>query len=50
MESTDITHALAYILLIELVCLGFQNDVPESPNRRYYHQQHSENNADLKNT
>ena len=36
-------------LLVEFVCLCIQNDIPESSNWRQYHQQHSKNNADLKN-
>lgn len=36
-------------LLVEMVCLGTNNDVPESSNRRQYHQKHSKNNADLNN-
>ena len=36
-------------LLVEMVCLGANNDIPESSNRRQYHQKHSKYNADLKN-
>ena len=35
-------------LLVEFVCLCIQNDIPESSNRRKYHQKHSKNNTDLK--
>ena len=36
-------------LRVQMVYLGAKNDIPESSNRRQYHQKHSKYNADLKN-